>query len=81
MGGVSQVLVLAAAACGEIRANRIHSLSRPRDHRKQLGPGEPPSHLHDFGLDDFACGHERHEHDEILDARHTFSPKGDVADR
>jgi hypothetical protein len=81
LGGVSQVLVLAAAAHAEMRADRFYPLWRGGDNAEKLGPREPLLHFSDFGLHDFAHGHERDENDKILNARHPFSPEGNVANR
>jgi hypothetical protein len=75
------MLVLAAAAHAEVRTDRFYPLRRGGDHTEKLGPREPLLQFSDFGLDHFAHGHERDENDKILNARHPFSPEGNISNR
>ena len=81
LGGVGQVLVLASAAHAEVRADRFYPLRRGGDNAEKLGPREPLLRFSEFGLHDFAHGHERDENYKILNPRHPFAPEGNIADR
>ena len=81
MGGVGQVLVLAATALAEVAAERFDPLGRRGQHAEKPGPREPLLHLRNFRLHHFAHSHERNKDDKILDARHPFAPEGNIANR
>jgi hypothetical protein len=75
------VLVLAAAALAEVRAEWFNSIGGSRHDTKQPGPGEAPLYLRDFHFHDLARSDEGNEDDKILSPGNAFATKGDVVNR
>jgi len=80
LGGVSQVLILAAAARAEVSAARLDPFRGRFQHPQQPGPGIALLQLRYFRFHQFAHGYEGDENHEIFPARHTFAPEGQIAD-
>ena len=61
---IINMLILAAAAFGEVAARRFNAFRRRLDDAQQLRAGKILFYLRDFNLHDFADKHKRHEHDK-----------------
>ena len=75
---VFDVLILAAAALGEITAFRRDALGRRFFHLQQFRPRKILFDLSDFHLDRFADDDKGHEDDEIINPPDAFAPERKV---
>ncbi len=80
LGGVGEVLVLAAAALAEHAAPGGDTVWRGREHGEQACAGELAVHLGDFDLHPFAWSDEGDEDYEVAHAGDALAAEGDVGD-
>jgi hypothetical protein len=81
LGGVGQVLILAATALAEVRAQRFDSLWRRLNYAEESGPRKPPLQFRYFCFHHFTPSYERDENDKIFHPGHPFAPEGNIANR
>src|SRR5881628_2925405 len=79
--GVLGVLVLASAACAEVRTRRRDAITRGLQDLQQPRPSEFFLHLGDLDLDLLAEADEWDKYDKIVCARDTFPAECDVLNR
>jgi hypothetical protein len=75
------VLVLAAAALAEVRAERFDPVGGGGNDTKKPGPGEALLDLRDLRFHNLARGDEGNEDDKVLHPGDTFAPEGYIANR
>jgi hypothetical protein len=79
LGRVTEVLVLAAAALAEIRAERLDPFGRLLDYAQQPRTPKPFLYLDQFRFYYFTGCSKGQENDKIVQSRHAFATEGDVA--
>jgi hypothetical protein len=80
LGGVGEVLVLAAAAIAEVGAGRLDAVGGGAEDFEDAGAGVVFLHLGQFDAELFAGGGEGDEHDELVDATDGIAAVGDGVD-
>jgi hypothetical protein len=79
LGLVTQMLVLAAAALAEIRAERLDSFRRLLEYPQQPRTRKPLLYLGQFRFHQFTGRSKVKENDKIIQSRHAFATEGNVA--
>ena len=78
--GVSQMLILAAAAIAEVLAFRNHAVGRGLNDSDQTRAGEPFLNFNDLCFNNFANLNERNEDNEIFDSGDSFTTECNIRD-
>jgi hypothetical protein len=79
--GVVQVLVLAAAALAEVRAEWFDPVGGGSHDTKKPGPGEALLYFRDFSFHDLARSDKGNENDKILRPGDAFATEGNIVNR
>jgi hypothetical protein len=80
LGGVIEVLVLAAAAVSEVGAAGGDAVGCGLEDAEEMGAGEAFFNFGDFDFDDFAGDDEGDEDDEVIVTCDAFAAEGEVSD-